>query len=103
MQSLDPERLLFRLECKSVGSMYAFLEHFYQPFGCCLYSRRSRKSSCSHRDEREVTPSFDTFLLMVEAMIASNDLPQASEYLMKMEQEGHSPDAMLLDRVMKLV
>ena len=79
MQSLDPERLLFRLECKSVGSMYAFLEHFYQPFGCCLYSRRSRKSSCSHRDEREVTPSFDTFLLMVEAMIASNDLPQASE------------------------
>merc|ERR1719174_2141478 len=43
----------------------------------------------------KVTPSFDTFLLMVEAMIASNDLPQASEYLMKMEQEGHSPDAML--------
>ena len=27
----------------------------------------------------KVTPSFDTFLLMVEAMIASNDLPQASE------------------------
>merc|ERR1719453_899462 len=50
----------------------------------------------------KVTPSFDTFLLMVEAMIASNDLPQASEYLMKMEQEGHSPDAMLLDRVMDL-
>jgi hypothetical protein len=39
---------------------------------------------------------------MVEAMIASNDLPQASEYLMKMEHEGHSPDAMLLDRVMDL-
>ena len=51
----------------------------------------------------KVTPSFDTFLLMVESMIAANDLPQASEYLMKMEQEGHSPDAMLLDRVMKLV
>merc|ERR1719217_974312 len=50
----------------------------------------------------KVTPSFDTFLLMVEAMIASNDLPQASEYLMKMEHEGHSPDAMLLDRVMDL-
>ena len=50
----------------------------------------------------KVTPSFDTFLLMIEAMIASNDLPQASEYLMKMEQEGHSPDAMLLDRVMDL-
>jgi hypothetical protein len=50
----------------------------------------------------KVTPSFDTFLLMVEAMILSNDLPQASEYLMKMEQEGHSPDAMLLDRVMDL-
>jgi hypothetical protein len=50
----------------------------------------------------KVTPSFDTFLLMVESMIAANDLPQASEYLMKMEQEGHSPDAMLLDRVMDL-
>lgn len=49
-----------------------------------------------------VQPVQKTFSLMVESMIEAGDLPRASEFLMKMEQGGCSPDAGLLDKVMEL-
>lgn len=50
----------------------------------------------------KVSPSEQTFTLMVEVCIAAHDLPKASDFLMKMEQCQYSPDVKLLDRVMEL-
>merc|ERR1719199_982683 len=39
---------------------------------------------------------------MIEACINANDLKGASDFLMKMEAAGHSPELDLLDKVMDL-
>lgn len=43
-----------------------------------------------------------TFALMIESSVLAQDLKTASDFLMKMEANGHSPDTELLDKVMDL-
>lgn len=43
-----------------------------------------------------------TFELMVEVCVQAEDLPAASDFLMRMEGSGFAPDNALLDRVMEL-
>lgn len=43
-----------------------------------------------------------TFALMIEACVLARDLKSASDFLMKMETSGFSPDSELLDKVMDL-
>merc|ERR1740139_1037112 len=39
---------------------------------------------------------------MIDSCVLANDLKSASDFLMKMEASGHSPDTKLLDKVMEL-
>ncbi|CAE7207874.1 CWC27, partial [Symbiodinium sp. KB8] len=43
-----------------------------------------------------------TFTLMIEACVVARDLKSASDFLMKMEASGHSPNSELLDKVLDL-
>jgi len=53
-------------------------------------------------EEDQVELSAGTFRKLIEACIKANDLKNASDFLLKMETSGHTPDTGLLDRVMEL-
>merc|ERR1719253_2313986 len=53
-------------------------------------------------ERNHVKASSRTFELIIEVCIKEADLRAASEFLMKMEQQGHSPSSALLDTVMEL-
>merc|ERR1712228_306397 len=52
--------------------------------------------------EQQVEIQEQTYALMIESCIQGGDLKSASDFLMKMEASGHSPDTELLDKVMEL-
>eukprot|EP00927_Polykrikos_kofoidii_P017918 TRINITY_DN18215_c0_g1_i1.p1 TRINITY_DN18215_c0_g1~~TRINITY_DN18215_c0_g1_i1.p1 ORF type:complete len:534 (+),score=146.22 TRINITY_DN18215_c0_g1_i1:188-1789(+) len=52
--------------------------------------------------DQQVEISGKTFVLMVESCVLAEDLKSASDFLIKMEASGHSPDSELLDKVMDL-
>lgn len=52
--------------------------------------------------DSQVEISEKTFALMIESCVLACDLKSASDFLMKMEASGHSPDSELLDKVMDL-
>ncbi|CAE7479281.1 CWC27, partial [Symbiodinium natans] len=53
-------------------------------------------------DAASVDVSATTFTLMIEACVVARDLKSASDFLMKMEASGHSPNSELLDKVLDL-
>eukprot|EP01067_Filipodium_phascolosomae_P000615 Filipodium_phascolosomae@DN1470_c0_g1_i1.p1 len=52
--------------------------------------------------EASAVINHDTYGWMVETCLAESNLREASNFLMEMEQKGHTPDQELLDKVMEL-
>jgi hypothetical protein len=52
--------------------------------------------------QSQVEISEKTFALMIESCVLASDLKNASDFLLKMEASGHSPETELLDKVMDL-